>query len=496
MKNQDELVEELLLYAKIHLHREELDLIDLRNRLRDVFGDGASWKKVDIARIAAMKNPDELIQKMQERGIIDANAIVGILGMLTPPPSEVARKAREREERKSGSGLEYLYDLSVKNDYIRSGVLAKNRFFSTMIHGKELEIAINLSKPEKSNQEIVRALKKRRNVYPKCPLCVENIGYSGDERKASRANLRVFPIRFGKEEWFVQYSPYAYFSHHLIVVSKTHRKMVVNVGTFRNLLAFTDRFPDYFIGSNADLPIVGGSILEHRHYQGGTHRLPIFTAKDRKIYFCNDGVKVSSLEWDCTVLKVQGKKKPVLRFAKAILSVWKTYDDESVGLFSHTGKDRHNGLAPIARKEKDGYALYLILKNNRCDETYPEGIFHAHREHHLIKSEGIGLVESAGLFILPPRVREIMRILKEILSDGKKKADGFSAYPSLRIYEKRIEEGFRENACDDEENIENQVQTLIGETCAEILKNTAVFKNDRAGKRALDRLMEKVLRES
>ncbi len=498
MKEQDGLIEELLAYAKFHLHCDELDLFYLRNRLKEVLNVDIFAKQIDTEWIASMKTPDLLIDKIRKHKInvgeeIDEAAIAGILGMMTPPPSVVAERIRELEEKESESGLEYLYDLCVKNDYIRSSAIEKNRFFSQKLRGKTMEIEINLSKPEKNGRE---SRKEKQNEYPKCPLCLENIGYSGDGKQPSRANLRVFPIRFDEEEWFVQYSPYSYFSHHLIVISKEHREMVIDARTFRNLLIFTDRFPSYFVGSNADLPIVGGSIPTHRHYQGGTHFLPIFAAKDREVYYRDNRVKISSLEWDCTILKIQGEKSQVLRFSERILEVWKNFDEESIGLLSHTDRKRHNAISPIARKENDGYAMFLILKNNRCDENFPEGIFHAHREYHHVKSEGIGLIESAGLFILPPRLTEVIKLLEEILSDESKKERVYSAYPALRIYDKRIGSRQKKTMVLQPTEIEKQVQKLICESCAEILKNTAVFKDDRDGRRALNRFMQEVLRES
>lgn len=502
MKNIELLIAEIVEYGKIHLGLSKYDAIYARNQIMHLFDVKKPYEgEVDVEKISKMVVPDELINDLKEflesRNTPNVELIsTQVMGMITPAPSIVSNKVFELENEEAGKGLDYLYDLSIKNNYIQKTAVDKNIYFKKEYGSNFIEITINLSKPEKNNKDIAKLLTKPAEVkYPKCPLCIDNLGFFGSETQAGRENIRYVPVTLYNDFWFVQYSPYSYFDHHAIVIKEKHNNMVIDETTFSKLLEFVRAFPTFFVGSNADLPIVGGSILNHEHYQGGLHLLPVFYSKDRKVYLDNGEIKISSLDWYNTVIRLESKEiSKIVEFCSVFHNKWMHYNDETVGILSHTGDIRHSTITPIARKIGDTYQMNLILRNNRCDEQYPDGIFHAHPEHHNIKHEGIGLIEAMGLFILPARLKRQMTYIKDILCSDVSIDEMYAKYEDLIVHKNMIDKlvsSYGRNLS--LEDAKNAISDFIGDTCKDILCNTAVFKNDEKGRNAFDKFMKEVL---
>lgn len=504
MKDLGLIIEELIEYGKVHLGLLKLDAIYARNALLKLLEVSHPFDgEIDNEFIKNLEVPDVILDEVREH-LVEKNipnpdlVLVEIMGILTPTPSFVGHKVLELEKEEKGKGLDYLYDLSIKNNYIQKTAIDKNIYFKKEYDDNFLEITINLSKPEKNNKDIAKLLIKSNDVkYPKCLLCIDNLGYAGRPDHPARQNIRYVPLWLNNEFWFLQYSPYAYFDHHAIIINEKHSNMSINDDTYLKLLEFVGSFPTFFVGSNADLPIVGGSILNHEHYQGGLHLLPVFYSKDRKVYFQNDDIKVSSLNWYNTVIRIEGKEiSKIVDFCRNIFHKWIVYTDESVGIYSHTGETRHSTITPIARKYGDIYQMNLILRNNRCDEQYPEGIFHAHPEHHHIKHEGIGLIEAMGLFILPARLKRQMGYVEDILTSSIPVEKVVEEHEDLSIHLDMINELISKFGRDlDKEKAHEIVNDYLADTCKDILCNTAVFKNDPQGIEALDKFMNEVLKD-
>lgn len=498
-------VDALILYAKHHLGlTNELDQIYFRNLLLEELNLSRPNEVFDLSREEEIKNleiPDILIEELNSY-LIDELKLTPkeaelkytkIIGILTPRPSEVDKKFKEIYEKEGDKeALDYLYKLSINNYYFQKTNVDKNIVWETNFPSKNLEISINLSKPEKNNKDIAKLLIKPKDgetKYPKCLLCLENLGFKGTLTHPARENIRIIPLTLGDTDWFLQYSPYGYFKKHCIVFSRNHDNMVINRSTFKKLTDFVTMFPSFFIGSNSDLPIVGGSILSHEHYQGGEHLLPIMKAPIEYEFEVKElkNVKLYKLDWynSCLLLK-SDSQDDIVEAATRILEAWRNYDDPENEIYSHTGETRHNTVTPSARKVGDTYYLYLILRNNRCDETYPDGIFHAHPEYHHIKKEGIGIIEAMGLFILPGRLvrqeNEIKACLKENLTDEEilSKYEDLSSFLGM-IHELRAK--YNEKA------IDQDIKEYIENVCKNILINTATFKPTEKGNDGLNKFI-------
>lgn len=498
-------IEKLLRYAKTHLQLEKDDELYFRNILLNrLYVDEPYDGELNLDYIDSLEVPDSILEEVKEYLLSIGNTspellITEIMGLLSPLPSKVVFLTKELEKAKSGLGLDYLYNLSIKNNYIQKTAIDKNLYFKKEYENNFLEITINLSKPEKNNKDIAKLLVKsdKKEKYPKCALCKENLGYKGRSDHPSRVNIRILPLKLNNENWFLQYSPYAYFYKHAIIINDNHSNMSINDDTFLKLLEFVDQYPTFFVGSNADLPIVGGSILNHEHYQGGAHLLPVFFSKDRKVYLDDGKVKISILDWYNSTLRIESRDlNEVVKYSRLIFNKWKDYNDESVEIISHTNETRHSTITPIARKVDDTYSMNLILRNNRCNDEHKDGIFHAHKEYHHIKQEGIGLIEAMGLFILPPRLKRQMGYINEILSSNDDLENYYSKYEDLIIHKDMITylvNKYGRNL--DNETREEAIKDYIADTCRNILINTAVFKNTELGNKALDKFMEVVLYE-
>jgi UDPglucose--hexose-1-phosphate uridylyltransferase len=349
-----------------------------------------------------------------------------LMGILTLRPSDFVKKCEEIKKTKGlDNAIRWMYKNQEKTAYIKTERIAKNISWTALSRYGRLDITINLSKPEKTPKEIA-ALKKlganalQNNNYPKCLLCIENEGYGGRFNHPARQNLRLLPLKLGAENWYFQYSPYVYYNEHCIVLKEKHSNMEINGKTFERLAAFLEQFPSYFIGSNADLPIVGGSILNHDHYQGGRYVFPMHKAEIRKNFKLKQWPKLGCavLDWPVSVIRFTGGKKDVIAASKHLFSKWINYCDASVNLRARSGAVRHNTLTPIAKMSGKKFQFDLALRNNAVSKEFPEGIFHSGPQYHHIKRENIGLIVVMGLAVLPGRLKSEFEELSRSLVVG------------------------------------------------------------------------------
>lgn len=505
------LIEKLIVYARTFLGLPELDEIYLRNTLLGIFKLSAPLKKaVNLNYITELTVPDELIEEIEkyalENGLvedeIDSDLFANyIMGILSPRPSEVNRTFNSLHENiDAQTACDYLYNLSRMNYYIRQTAINKNIKWNADELNIPLEITINLSKPEKNNKDIAKllTLPKNSEKYPACALCKENEGYYGHAQQPARSNIRTVKLNLGNETWFMQYSPYLYFDEHCILLNSEHTPMKIDGDSVDKLFDFIELFPNYFIGSNSDLPIVGGSILNHEHYQGGKHLMPLQKAKASRTYKSAkySDVTVEVLDFYNSVIRVYGfNRNTVQALATDVIDAWKTYSDEKVNIIASTDGVRHNTVTPIARFLSDRrYCIELILRNNRTSEEYPDGIYHAHPEYHNIKKEGIGLIEAMGLYILPARLkRQFSAIAKYLTKEYKYDETVCAEGKDLFVHKEMIEKLLKKHPNVKDENKANAIITeYVNKVCAEILYNTAVFKKDKHGVSAFNKFLASI----
>ena len=351
-------------------------------------------------------------------------------------------------------------------------------------------ITINLSKPEKDHKAIAAAKNAPQSGYPKCALCRENEGYLGSANQAARGNHRLIPLTLGDEPWFLQYSPYVYYNEHCIVLSGEHRPMKVSRASMERLLEFVTLLPHYFVGSNADLPIVGGSILSHDHFQGGRYEFPMAKAPVReKVEFAGfEDVQAGIVHWPMSVIRLRGKDRERLAaLGEKILSAWREYSDESVDILAYTGETPHNTITPIARRRGEDYELDLVLRNNRTTEEHPLGLFHPHAQYHHIKKENIGLIEVMGLAILPPRLLTETKLLEQALQNPAQ-AEEILARPEMEKHRAWYEELKAAGA--GEGDTQRIIQESIGTIFGKILGNAGVYKDTQQGREAFRRFCQ------
>ena len=499
------LIENLLAYAKRHLFLPEEDEIYMRNVLLSHFRLSSPYQgEADTSEAENADVPDALTGEiasfaksahLAEDGEEERFA-ANVFGLLMPRPSKVNEVfSRLCEKEGASKASEYLYTLSVKSGYVQKTAIARNLKWNYDDGKSGLEITVNLSKPEKNNKDIAKLLSAPKgNKYPSCALCKENEGFEGSATHPPRRNLRTVKLTLGGEKWFLQYSPYAYYEEHCIAINEKHVPMHVDNKTPAKLLDFVDVLPNYFIGSNASLPIVGGSILNHEHFQGGKHLMPMHHALVRTRYAHPDfpHLTFGILDWYNSALRIEGSSREEVEACTAkVIETWKTYDCPECSILSHTGDTPHNACSPICRKVGDTYSMSVILRNNRTDETYPDGIFHVHPEHLNIKSEGIGLIEAMGLFILPPRLKRQLRSIADLLTGSAVYDEKALEDPENDLYPHRnmIRELLSEGRAASEEEAETRVRDFVNRTCAAILDNTAVFKQDEAGRRGFEAFM-------
>lgn len=492
----EETIEKLLVYAKLHLGMREEDEDYLRNLLLSYCHLTEPFTgEVDSKKIAALSVPDEIVGELSSYFVsigdeesLASRKATAMIGMVTPLPSEVTASFNYVYKKYGpAKACEYLYDLSIKNDYIAKSKVDKNILWDASFEkGSPLEISINLSKPEKNNKDIAKLVSAPVSTsYPKCLLCKENLGFEGNSHHPARENIRFIPLSLNGERWYLQYSPYVYYHQHCICFYEKHVPMEISPCIIHDLFAFEDLFPNFFIGSNSDLPIVGGSILNHEHFQGGEHLLPLLIAGDKMVIPTKmKKTKLSVVDFYDTALRLSGPdREEIMSASSKILRCWRQYDDPIHDIISHDEKGQHSTVTPLLRKKGDEFQLTLILRNNRCDEKYPDGIFHAHPEFHHIKSEGIGLIEAAGLFILPARLLRQGKEVEDVVKKGYSKEEYLRIYPDLSIFGRMV---------DEMKLTHESAQDYMSKVCREILKNVAVYKDDEKGEKGLHAFIKEV----
>lgn len=494
-----EKLEQLIQYGVNKELISPLDMDYTRNRLLEVLG----LDDAEARTVSGDSDLEDILMPMLDwavetglipdgtdtyRDLLDAK----IMGCLVAPPSVIYAKFEEKRKHCGPkAATSWFYEMQQHAHYIHTGRIAKNVQWFTPTEDGELEITINLSKPEKDPKAIAEAKQLSQKQYPLCLLCKENVGFGGRINHPARQNHRIIPVTLTNESWFMQFSPYVYYNEHCIVFKGEHEPMQISKKTFERLLSFISIYPHYFIGSNADLPIVGGSILSHDHFQGGAHEFPMAKAKMEEVFSLEKfpRVKAGIVKWPMSVIRLQSSDQQTLaEAADFILHEWKMYSDPEAGLFSHTGETPHNTITPIARRHGDEYELDLVLRNNRTDKQHPGGIFHPHKEVHHIKKENIGLIEVMGLAVLPGRLAEELSQLKAALL-SKNPLEEIKACPPIMKHESWAERLIEENTFT-KDNVETILQKEIGLIFSRILAQAGVFKRTEQGKTAFKRFIQ------
>lgn len=437
---------------------------------------------------------ERLCQFAAEAGLIEPDTRDGrdqfdteLMNCLMPRPSQVVREFYSLYEKDKQAATDYYYQLARSSNYIRVDRIEKDRMWTAPTPYGDLVITINLSKPEKDPKAIAAAKNAPQSGYPKCALCRENEGYLGSANQAARGNHRLIPLELGGEPWFLQYSPYVYYNEHCIVLSHEHRPMKVSRQSISRLLEFVTFLPHYFVGSNADLPIVGGSILTHDHFQGGRYEFPMAKAPIReKVCFPGfEDVEAGIVHWPMSVIRLRGKEaQRLVDLADKILTAWREYSDESAEIVAYTEGTPHNTITPIARRRGEDYELDLVLRNNRTTPEHPLGLFHPHAEYHHIKKENIGLIEVMGLAILPPRLLTETGLLEQALKNPAQ-AQEIMARPEMEKHQAWYEELKAAGA--GEGDTQRAIQESIGVIFGKILGNAGVYKDTEEGREAFRR---------
>ena len=437
-----------------------------------------------------------LLDDAEARGIIPGGVVsrdlldTKLMGELTPRPSQVIAAFREKYDRSPEEATDWFYGLCQDADYIRRYRIAKDMKWVTSTEYGDLDITINLSKPEKDPKAIAAARNLPASNYPRCQLCAENEGYAGRVNHPARQNHRIVPITINGSPWYLQYSPYVYYNEHCICLNKVHTPMKIDRACFAKLLDFVGQFPHYFVGSNADLPIVGGSILAHDHFQGGRYTFAMEKAPvETPFAFPGfEDVRAGIVKWPMSVVRLTAADPArLIDLADRILTSWRGYTDESATILAETDGEPHNTITPIARRRGTDYELDLVLRNNLTTEEHPLGLYHPHAELHHIKKENIGLIEVMGLAVLPARLKgELARLGELLVSGGNVAAD-----PELAKHAPWAEE-LREKYTFTPENVDQILRDEVGKVFAQVLEHAGVYKRDEAGQAAFLRFVERV----
>ena len=436
-----------------------------------------------------------LMDYAYKQGILKENSVVyrdlfdtKIMSVLLPRPSEVIRKFRDLYQKSPEEATDYYYKFSCDTDYIRRYRIKKDMKWTAPTEYGDLDITINLSKPEKDPKAIAAAKNAKQSGYPKCLLCRENEGYAGRVNHPARQNHRIIPVTIQGDTWGFQYSPYVYYNEHCIVFNGQHVPMKIEHNTFCKLFDFVKQFPHYFVGSNADLPIVGGSILSHDHFQGGHYEFAMAKAPVEKSFTVKgyEDITAGIVKWPMSVIRLSGTDTDrMIALADVILSKWRGYTDEAAFIFAETDGEPHNTITPIARKRGDKYELDLVLRNNITTEEHPLGVYHPHARLHHIKKENIGLIEVMGLAVLPARLKEEMEQLKESILAGK----DLRKDEMLEKHADWVEEFLPQYDGIDKSNIDKIIEKEIGLVFMQVLEDAGVYKRTAQGREAFDRFI-------
>ena len=421
------------------------------------------------------------------RDLFDAK----LMGILTPLPREVHQTFAELYGQSPEAATEWYYNFSQDTDYIRRYRIQKDVRWKTATEYGNLDVTINLSKPEKDPKAIAAAKLAPQSGYPKCPLCAENEGYAGRMNHPARQNLRTIPVTLDGEGWYLQYSPYVYYNEHCIVFNREHVPMVINEFAFAKLLDFVTLFPHYFVGSNADLPIVGGSILSHEHFQGGHYCFPMERAAvEREVSFDGfEDVKAGIVKWPMSVIRLRcASKERLVTLADKILTSWRGYTDEDAFIFAETDGVPHNTITPIARRRGTDYELDLVLRNNITTEEHPLGVYHPHAELHHIKKENIGLIEVMGLAVLPARLKQELAGVEKAILAGEELTGELAKHADW-VEELKKQHTFTK------ENTAAILKVETGKVFAKVLEHAGVYQRNEKGAKAFDKFVKYVNEE-
>lgn len=437
----------------------------------------------------------EMLDYAYEHGIMEENSVAyrdlfdtKIMGLLVDRPSGVTAKFRSLYAENPEKATDYYYKLSQDSDYIRRYRIEKDQKWVAKTKYGDLDITINLSKPEKDPKAIAAAKNAKQSGYPKCLLCMENEGYAGRLNHPARQNHRVIPVTIQNSKWGFQYSPYVYYNEHCIVFNSKHIPMKIEHDTFCKLFDFVKQFPHYFVGSNADLPIVGGSILSHDHFQGGHYEFAMAKADVERTFSVKgfEHVNAGIVKWPMSVIRLSGEStEEIIALADVILDRWRGYTDEAAFVYAHTDGEPHNTITPIARRRGDLYELDLVLRNNITTEEHPLGVYHPHAKLHHIKKENIGLIEVMGLAVLPARLKSEMEHLAEAILEGK----DIRADQELEKHADWTEEFLPKHEKVDSGNIMQILHEEIGNVFMQVLEDAGVYKRTPEGQAAFDRFI-------
>lgn len=413
-----------------------------------------------------------------------------LISSLVKRPSEIEKEFWNNYDISPKRATDFYYQLSIDTNYIRKKRVSRDIKWVYNSEYGDLDITINMSKPEKDPRDIEKMKNEKSSSYPKCLLCKENESYRGGGSHPARGNHRIIELELNHEKWFLQYSPYTYYNEHCIVFEGEHEPMKVDINTFKRLLDFVEIFPHYFIGSNAGLPIVGGSILSHDHFQGGRYSFAMENAEE-KDHLELDGIYTSTLKWPMSVIRLKSEdKEKLIQRAFKISKAWEDYNDESVGIISHTDDTPHNAITPISRKREGLYEIDLVLRNNRTTEKRPYGLFHPREEYHNIKKENIGLIEVMGLAVLPSRLKREMEELKKYLL--KDDLDSIKEDENLNKHLNFAKDIVKEEKLN-KDNIDSIVEEKVGRVFLNVLKDAGVFKDTKEGRDAFNRCRKQLL---
>lgn len=437
---------------------------------------------------------EHIMEYALEKGVLKDSGVVSkdlfdtkLMNCMTPRPAQVISTFRKNYEEAPTKATDEYYKFSVAANYIRKDRIAKDRKWKAPSQYGDIDITINLSKPEKDPKAIAAAKLAKQSAYPKCQLCMENEGYAGRMNHPARQNHRIIPITINGGQWGFQYSPYVYYNEHCIVFNGQHTPMKIERATFRKLFDFVKLFPHYFLGSNADLPIVGGSILSHDHFQGGHYTFAMEKAEMEKTFTVPgfEDLEAGIVHWPLSVIRVRGKDdERVIELADHILGKWRGYTDEDAFIYARTDGEPHNTITPIARMRDGMYELDLALRNNITTEECPLGVYHPHAELHHIKKENIGLIEVMGLAVLPARLKGEMDLMAEYILEGRD-------LRSNEVLEKHADwyDTFKDSYTFTKENVETILQDEVGKVFVKVLEDAGVYKCTEEGRAAFDRFI-------
>ena len=438
---------------------------------------------------------DTLVDYAAEQGLLKSESITGrdlfdtaLMGAVTPRPSEVIRTFRSLYGESPEKATDWFYQFSQDTNYIRATRVAKDIRWSVPSEFGDIDISINLSKPEKDPRDIAAAKTAKQSAYPKCQLCLENEGYAGRMDHPARQNHRIIPVTINESHWGFQYSPYVYYNEHCIVLNGEHVPMKIDRAAFRKLFDFVGQFPHYFLGSNADLPIVGGSILSHDHFQGGRYEFAMAKAPYESKFTVPgyEDIEAGIVHWPLSVIRLRGEDdERIIDLADHILKAWRGYTDEAAFIFAETDGEPHNTITPIARKRDGKFELDLALRNNITTDECPLGVYHPHAEYHHIKKENIGLIEVMGLAILPARLKTEMALLAECLTGDKKLED----YPELEQHAAWAKEIAARRTDLNKDNVDDILKEEIGHVFVHVLEDAGVYKCTDEGRAAFRRFI-------